>query len=44
MMGGQRQRLVLDFCTGEIVVRALCKTQDGPGPSTPPHYYPLGEA
>jgi hypothetical protein len=28
------QRLVLDYRTGELVVRALYSTQDGPGPNT----------
>jgi hypothetical protein len=28
------QRLVLDFRSGEIVVRCLYRTEDGPGPNT----------
>jgi hypothetical protein len=28
------QRLVLDYRTGELVVRCLYSTQDGPGPNT----------
>jgi hypothetical protein len=28
------QRLVLDYRTGELVMRALYRTQDGPGPNT----------
>jgi hypothetical protein len=28
------QRLVLDFRSGELVVRCLYRTQDGPGPNT----------
>ena len=27
------QRLVLDYRSGELVVRALYRTQDGPGPN-----------
>ena len=35
-MTGQLQRLVLDFRTGELVVRALYRSeaQDGPNPGT----------
>jgi hypothetical protein len=45
MMGGQLRRLVVDFRSeaGELVVRVIYKTQDGPGPCTLTHY-PLGEA
>jgi hypothetical protein len=28
------ERLVLDFRTGELVVRCLYRSQDGPGPNT----------
>src|SRR5215212_4729129 len=30
----QLQRLVLDYRTGELVVRCLYRTPDGPGPNT----------
>ena len=30
----QLQRLVLDYRGGELIVRALYRTQDGPGPNT----------
>jgi hypothetical protein len=30
----QLQRLVLDYRGAELIVRALYRTQDGPGPST----------
>ncbi len=33
-MTGQLQRLVLDYRTGELVVRCLYRTQGGPGPNT----------
>jgi hypothetical protein len=30
------QRLVLDYRSGELVVRCLYKTRDGPNPGTKP--------
>ncbi len=30
----QLQRLVLDFRSGELVIRCLYRSQDGPGPNT----------
>jgi hypothetical protein len=34
MMGGQLQRLVLDYRAGEIVARVLYRSSSGPGPNT----------
>jgi hypothetical protein len=31
-VGGQLQRLVLDFCAGELVVRTLYRTRASPRP------------
>lgn len=33
-MNSQLQRLVLDYRGAELIVRALYRTQDGPGPNT----------